>query len=1284
MSYGSTNMDDKNGTSEITQRDVAGSNNIESRSPWGVPLSKVSRNSGSASPSAGATFSSKVDTVEAEVEHGGPNYKDEKDLTKEDQFCFGQDTVTFLTSAGCPSENREITVHDADEVVVDVSPNAHSLDTLDVFIRQNLAASHVKGMYVYDNTFTVLPGSVSRFTNLRSLKIFSNEVKLLPDEVGSIDRLEDLQMKISPAGLGKLPPIGKLKFLKTLELHQTPLRPVFTLPSEISKLQLLTRLAVCNFSISFLPPEIGDLKNLEELDLSFNKLKQLPKEISSLLALKHFRAENNKLINLPSGFAQLPNLSSVDIAHNKFTSLESLGLSLMPSLRVLNAKFNKLKTTGKIPNWITCDLEGNPFSLADMTSSSDGSEDILDADLLPPATDGDKASSPTPVLLSQEFVLPKNVRHAKTKRGWKRQDIQQLQARQDRLNLSRNLKVEVSKDTDIVCVREGQADMEEQTSRLVDVDSPKASIISETELNVSAERAPQIADYRQDNNASGACFANGCYSQKNHKHLLTAVSEIDDSDSAPTKASIRSYSSRKVISGARDNQTSCNENIDDANIIDGEDGKTFTFTSKLESDTTVVNSRRKDSGSDRNPKPAKRRRSAQTFSEVSYKYRTKSIVGFNDCLQDGFYDAGRDHPFGALEVLEKQQLCFDSREVILVDRDRDEELDVIAFAAHKFLSKLELAGEEASQTHSFGLSVLQKAMMLSLYVSDCFGGSDKTFNVTNARRAAIGGCRDVPFLCSCSSTLGSSSNESNNDSIQGTVPTVHQLCETSARLLRAQRQSNVVPLGLLPYGVCRHRAILFKVDNLSPPLTGLKQYLCDRASVPCELVRGYLDYVPHAWNVVLVKKADLAVRMLVDPCRPLDIREEKDSEYFCRYIPLRRFQLPSHQKGNLEVVSKDITPVLLDEIGRGASGSVVRRCTLGSVTAAAKVHMVDRASEEMHKVLNRFLSELRIFCSLREHPHIVSFYGHEFSSDPTRLDSSKPTDDYMELRLFMEYVPGVSLEMVLASYSTDGQAHMPVKLAAFVSKAVVLALSFVHSKGIVHRDIKSSNVLVDLEGNWVASAPPVKLCDFDSAVPLASSSAHTCYLAHRGIPPVEVCVGTPRWMAPEVFQAMYSKRPYAAEADMWSFGCLIFEMLTLQVPYAGLPEAQIHAYIQAGKRPPLPTKFERLVSESIEAAANDWNSLSDEEVKTLKGLVSLFISCTESNASDRPTALEALKSLSDLVDGFATNPLDVKIENLDKFVNGCRQMIDTCPVGLQRTFDRPQNLQDETNIPQTE
>jgi len=57
-------------------------------------------------------------------------------------------------------------------------------------------------------------------------------------------------------------------------------------------------------------------------------------------------------------------------------------------------------------------------------------------------------------------------------------------------------------------------------------------------------------------------------------------------------------------------------------------------------------------------------------------------------------------------------------------------------------------------------------------------------------------------------------------------------------------------------------------------------------SIPCELVRGYLDFSPHAWNIVLIKRGAKWVRMLIDACRPLDIREEKDTEYFCRYVPV--------------------------------------------------------------------------------------------------------------------------------------------------------------------------------------------------------------------------------------------------------------------------------------------------------------------------------------------------------------------------------------------------------------
>lgn len=54
--------------------------------------------------------------------------------------------------------------------------------------------------------------------------------------------------------------------------------------------------------------------------------------------------------------------------------------------------------------------------------------------------------------------------------------------------------------------------------------------------------------------------------------------------------------------------------------------------------------------------------------------------------------------------------------------------------------------------------------------------------------------------------------------------------------------------------------------------------------VPCELVRGFLDFSPHAWNIIIVNRGNKQVRMLVDACRPHDIREEEDPEFFCRFV----------------------------------------------------------------------------------------------------------------------------------------------------------------------------------------------------------------------------------------------------------------------------------------------------------------------------------------------------------------------------------------------------------------
>lgn len=185
--------------------------------------------------------------VEAEEEEGARG----QDIVVENALRVSEERghSCALAQPGKESCMEGSTVKVGVEEDVDISPYGNSLASL-AYTPHDMAA-RFKNMYVYDNSFSVLPASTRIFKQLRKLKYWANEVKLLPDEIGELTELEEVYLKMPPTGLGSLPPLGKLNGLRALELHQAPVPPSSaTLTRDIAQLRSLTRLSVCHFSIS--------------------------------------------------------------------------------------------------------------------------------------------------------------------------------------------------------------------------------------------------------------------------------------------------------------------------------------------------------------------------------------------------------------------------------------------------------------------------------------------------------------------------------------------------------------------------------------------------------------------------------------------------------------------------------------------------------------------------------------------------------------------------------------------------------------------------------------------------------------------------------------------------------------------------------------------------------------------------------------------------------------------------------------------------------------------------
>ena len=134
----------------------------------------------------------------------------------------------------------------------------------------------------------------------------------------------------------------------------------------------------------------------------------------------------------------------------------------------------------------------------------------------------------------------------------------------------------------------------------------------------------------------------------------------------------------------------------------------------------------------------------------------------------------------------------------------------------------------------------------------------------------------------------------------------------------------------------------------------------------------------------------------------------------------------------------------------------------------------------------------------------------------------------------MEYVDGCSLRRLL-----DREGLDPC-LLAHISRLVIGTVGFAHTQGILHRDIKSSNVLVTGQGT-------VKMLDFGLAMQIPTDSVKTNNSSLASLKILDHLAGTIQYMAPEVLRGGHANE----QTDIWSLGVLLYEMATGCPPFCG-------------------------------------------------------------------------------------------------------------------------------------
>ena len=251
----------------------------------------------------------------------------------------------------------------------------------------------------------------------------------------------------------------------------------------------------------------------------------------------------------------------------------------------------------------------------------------------------------------------------------------------------------------------------------------------------------------------------------------------------------------------------------------------------------------------------------------------------------------------------------------------------------------------------------------------------------------------------------------------------------------------------------------------------------------------------------------------------------------------------------------------------------------------AAVKVLTHAAQSANQ-LERFYHEAEILAAL-QHPHIARFYEVlHWQTQPC---------------IVMEYIDGQTL-----AERIDNGERLALSEAVYIIQPIIEAVGYIHQQGILHRDLKSSNIKISATGQ-------VKLLDFG----VAHAEFSPKLTATGGV------VGTLQYLAPEQIKGDSA----SVQSDIWALGIILYEMFTGQVPFDATTIGRLCDSIKKAEyKPPsalnqlIPREVETIIARCLRRKPQDRYQSAEELMRDVRRLSATFVAQIQPGERRKPLA----------------------------------------------------------------